>query len=235
MALSDEAFKQAQEYEIKYTFKYKWMDEWKKLYREHLRDFFKINGSFPDSVVVDIGCGPVGIISVVEAREKVGIDPLMDEYKKIFDMEPDVKYINAKGEEIPFPDNYADVVFCVNVLNHVQDPDKVLSEIARILKPEGKLYFDVHDNALSVGHPHLFTRESVYSLLSKHFQIEKNIERNEIPVITYEIYCADCGVKLAAPTVLRNGQTCTCGSNKRRKVLKHKVSKTKMWGAICKI
>jgi len=233
MAISDEAFNQAQEYEIKYTIKYKWREEWKKLYREYLRTFLEISNSFPESVVVDVGCGPVGIITVLEAKEKIGIDPLIDEYKKRFDMEPDVRYINAKGEEIPLQDGYADVVFCVNTLNHVQNPDKVLSEIARILKPKGRLYFDVHDNLLSIGHPHLFTMESMYLLLSKHFKIDKSIRRNKIPVITYVVYCEDCGRLLDSPTGLKHGQACSCGSKKRKNVLRHNISKTKIWGSIC--
>ncbi|GAH21685.1 unnamed protein product, partial [marine sediment metagenome] len=53
MAISNEEFKQAQEYEVKHIVKYKWKEEWKKLYRAHLNNFFKIGCSFPDSVVVD--------------------------------------------------------------------------------------------------------------------------------------------------------------------------------------
>ena len=238
MAISDEAFNQAQEYEIKHTIKYKWRDEWKKLYREYLSTFFEISDSFPESVVVDVGCGPVGIISVIKAREKVGIDPLIDEYKKIFDMEPDVRYINAKGEDIPLQDGYADFVFCVNTLNHVQNPEKVLSEIARILKPGGKLYFDVHNNPISVGHPHAFTQESVQVLLKRHFKVERTIEQDEMKSISYDIYCADCGHKLR----LRD-QTCPVCKKDRKRIEGPRIytvgqpnfykSKPTRWGLIC--
>ena len=43
----------------------------------------------------------------------------------------------AVGENLPFPDNTFDVVFSFNVLEHVQDPGRVLAEAVRTLKPGG--------------------------------------------------------------------------------------------------
>jgi len=44
---------------------------------------------------------------------------------------------NAVGELLPFPDNTFDIVYSTNVLEHVQDPQKVLSEAVRVCKPGG--------------------------------------------------------------------------------------------------
>jgi ubiquinone/menaquinone biosynthesis C-methylase UbiE len=41
------------------------------------------------------------------------------------------------GEKIPFEDNVFDIVYSSNVLEHVQDPPKVLAEAVRVLKPGG--------------------------------------------------------------------------------------------------
>jgi ubiquinone/menaquinone biosynthesis C-methylase UbiE len=46
------------------------------------------------------------------------------------------------GENIPFPDNTFDIVCSFQVLEHVQDPYRVLSESWRVLKPGGILYCD---------------------------------------------------------------------------------------------
>jgi SAM-dependent methyltransferase len=41
---------------------------------------------------------------------------------------------------IPRPDNVYDAVICTQVLNHVESPQRVVSELARILKPGGRLF-----------------------------------------------------------------------------------------------
>lgn len=45
-------------------------------------------------------------------------------------------------EELPYGDNSMDVVFCCDVLEHVHDPAKVISEISRVLKPGGIFCYD---------------------------------------------------------------------------------------------
>lgn len=46
------------------------------------------------------------------------------------------------GEAIPVPDSSVDCVVCVDVLEHVADLDRVLDEIARVLKPRALFLFD---------------------------------------------------------------------------------------------
>jgi SAM-dependent methyltransferase/uncharacterized membrane protein YbhN (UPF0104 family) len=47
----------------------------------------------------------------------------------------------AVGEALPFATNSMDLVLSVTVLEHVQDPARVLSESVRVMKPGGHLYF----------------------------------------------------------------------------------------------
>jgi SAM-dependent methyltransferase len=49
-------------------------------------------------------------------------------------------YICANAEAIPFPDNSFDIVTCQTVLMHVTNPEKVISEMRRVLKPGGLLF-----------------------------------------------------------------------------------------------
>lgn len=53
-----------------------------------------------------------------------------------------IRYKSGTGEEIPCEDGSMDVVFCCDVLEHVRDVPKVISEISRVLKPEGYFCFD---------------------------------------------------------------------------------------------
>lgn len=48
---------------------------------------------------------------------------------------------NAHGEAIPFPDDHFDFVFSSTALAHAENPERVLDESLRVLKPGGALHF----------------------------------------------------------------------------------------------
>lgn len=53
--------------------------------------------------------------------------------------------INGRGEELPFADNYFNFINCSEVTEHVDDPNMVLGEIRRVLKPGGRGYISFHN------------------------------------------------------------------------------------------
>ena len=48
------------------------------------------------------------------------------------------------GEALPFKDNSMDLVFSVQVLEHVSSPEKVLAEVERVLVPGGVVVLSTH-------------------------------------------------------------------------------------------
>jgi len=53
-----------------------------------------------------------------------------------------ITYRVAVGEAIPFADATFDIVYCCDVLEHVDNLDTVMTETARVLKPGGVYLFD---------------------------------------------------------------------------------------------
>lgn len=53
------------------------------------------------------------------------------------DIESPLAKVKMDIHEIPFEDNYFDIIFCNHVLEHVDDDKKALSEMRRVLKPGG--------------------------------------------------------------------------------------------------
>ena len=54
----------------------------------------------------------------------------------------EIDYQQAVAEKIPYSDRTFDVVVCVDVLEHVENVKQVISEVYRVLKPNGLFFFD---------------------------------------------------------------------------------------------
>lgn len=63
-------------------------------------------------------------------------------------------FFQGLGESIPLSDNSVDLVVCHTVIEHVQDVECVISEIARVLSPGGTLHLDA-PNYVWPYEPHL--------------------------------------------------------------------------------
>src|SRR5665811_1925168 len=115
-------------------------------YAKRIFEQLEIN---PEEInVLEVGCGG-GILTEEIARMgfiTTGIDPseqsLNIAIKHASDNNLKIKYEKGTGEKLPFQNSSFDVVFCCDVLEHVQDLPKVISEISRVLKVGGIFIYD---------------------------------------------------------------------------------------------
>lgn len=97
--------------------------------------------------VLDIGCGPRGSLEWADvAHERVGLDPLVASYEALGIDKHKMTYVESPSEAIPFPDRYFDIVTSFNSLDHVEDLDKSIAEIGRVLKAGGRFLLIVEIN-----------------------------------------------------------------------------------------
>ena len=97
---------------------------------------------------LDVGCGG-GILAEEFAGmgfRVTGIDPsepsLATARRHAKSMGLPIDYRQGTGESIPFADQTFPVIYCCDVLEHVRDLPKVMSEIYRVMKPGGVFFFD---------------------------------------------------------------------------------------------
>lgn len=79
------------------------------------------------------------------------------------------------GENLPFTDGSFDGVISVAVLEHVRDPFRCANEIARVLKPGGRLYCCVPFLQPYHGYPHHYfnaTHQGIARLFEDNLKIE---------------------------------------------------------------
>jgi arsenite methyltransferase len=110
---------------------------------------FRIGQLQPGERVVDIGSG-AGIDSLIAAKmvgpdgQVIGVDmtPAMLEMARKSAREAgtgNVEFREGLAESLPVPDSWADVVISNGVLNLLPDKLAALQEMARVLKPTGRL------------------------------------------------------------------------------------------------
>lgn len=113
--------------------------------RQKLSDFTTIDD---EARVLEVGSGSEGLIFFFGSKNGIGVDPLADEYAAMLPWHSGTKTLKACGEELPFESGGFDVVLCDNVIDHAEDPPKIVEEMVRVLRPGGILYFTVN-----VHHP----------------------------------------------------------------------------------
>lgn len=158
--------------------------------------------------VLDVGCGNGYYLSLLNRLgldlDLVGIDidkpALVD--AAIFIGDKKVKLVLSDASKIPFPNNSFDKVVMSEVIEHVNDEDKVLKEVYRVLKKNGRFclttcnieypffwdpvnwilqhFFKTHiKEGFWAGiwnqHTRLYQRESIEKMVKKHgFKIKKS-------------------------------------------------------------
>jgi SAM-dependent methyltransferase len=93
-----------------------------------------------DAVVLDVGCGGGKMLRTIsEHRHRLTL--LGCDVKEPTGIDGDFTFAPLDGATglLPYGDSSVDVALVVDVLEHVEQPETVLSEIARVLRPNGRL------------------------------------------------------------------------------------------------
>lgn len=110
---------------------------------EHLHRYSIAQEFSADKKVLDIACGEGYGTNLISKRAElvIGVDNNITTIKKA-----EIKYKNKKChfihgdiEALPFEVNYFDLIVCFETIEHVQNPNFAISEIERVLKPDGIL------------------------------------------------------------------------------------------------
>lgn len=134
---------------------------------------------FSGKKVLEIGSGPLAPILQFSGCIRHCVDPLAGMYLAagwpLFDY--DAKFFSIRAESLPYPDGYFDAGISVNALDHVDDFGRVASEMQRVVKRGGGLYFEVEYHSPTVTEPISLSDARVVEAFSR-CELKKVVSRS---------------------------------------------------------
>lgn len=103
--------------------------------------------------VLDLGCHSgtftKQILTKIGSQDIYGVDISSSAIALAKKRIPHGKFITGDAEQLPFEGNFFDAVFCLEMMEHVDHPILVISEIKRVAKKGAKIYILIpSDNKL---------------------------------------------------------------------------------------
>lgn len=156
--------------------------------------------SSPPETILDVGCASGWFLSQVQKKfpkaKCTGIDIYKDAIRYGKKKYPKMSFYVSDAGKLPFKAQSFDLVICTEVLEHVNDPSGVISEMKRVLRKKGQLVIELDSGSilftivwylwgLSRGsvwhhaHLHSFTVRKLENLLKRSgFAIERKRQFN---------------------------------------------------------
>jgi SAM-dependent methyltransferase len=132
--------------------------------------------------LLDVGCGTKPYPSLFTVRSYTGL-----EIDTPIARQRDVAEAYYDGKSFPFDDASFDAVLCNQVLEHVFKPDDFLSEISRVLRPQGRLLLTVPFVWDEHEQPYDYARYSSFGLRAL-------LERNGFHIVRQRKILADASL-----------------------------------------
>ena len=134
----------------------------------------------PNVDILDVGCLNGNFYDFIKEKNRniksfIGIDlsdKLIERAKKRF---PEQEWQVADCHTLPFEDNSFDVVTALEIMEHIEEPKKMLSEMMRVTRQNGSVIITTPNNNFvkDAAHVWSYSTTDVFNLLS---EISKNIQ-----------------------------------------------------------
>lgn len=150
--------------------------------RPQKEKFFAEINSHPHGRLLEIGVGNGSHFKYYDRHDIVGVDTsnkMLDQARK--HLKSNIEVCHMNGEELLFSNGLFDYVVLCHVIAVVNDPEKLLTEVHRTLKPGGKLFILNHftpDNALRYV-------DKALSVFSKRFHFRSDFRINTLKTLQH--------------------------------------------------
>lgn len=170
--------------------------------------FAPMIGDKKEVKIAELGAGMFCTIGSLWPNTKIKVypsDALADEFNQILKdhgVTPIIPVKKENMEKLSYPNNFFDIVHCVNALDHTLNPAKAISEMYRAAKPGGFIYLrhfvnvgehekysGLHMWNINIYNNNdcIFWNREEKFLLSEHFSGFKNTMKKEADYETEEL------------------------------------------------
>lgn len=136
---------------------------------------------------LDLGCGTGEVMKLILQQDNSKILYGLDLSEKMLEiaqkkLENRATLILGDSEQLPFSDCFFDVVYCNDSFHHYPAPERALSEIDRVLKPNGtfilcdcwqptigRAIMNFYMKYSKEGDVKIYSESEICKLLSRHF------------------------------------------------------------------
>ena len=102
-----------------------------------VRDFVRASGE-ERALDVGTGAGALALALAPIVREVVGLDPVPELLELArARASANAEFVEGDGTALPFPDGHFDLAGTHRTLHHVDRPDRIVAELARVTRPGG--------------------------------------------------------------------------------------------------
>jgi ubiquinone/menaquinone biosynthesis C-methylase UbiE len=116
----------------------------RKIQQKRISTILRLLDLQPGDSLLDVGCGEGHLFSKVSPCGRcAGVDLSPTALRIAAQRNSRPEWVMADAEHMPFPAASFDKICCSEMIEHVIDPDAVLRELRRLLKPSGKLVITV--------------------------------------------------------------------------------------------
>lgn len=133
--------------------------------------------------VVDIGFGSGDFLRLLTVNapdrhfEVYGLDYSEMAVKRATDILPGGNFTTGDVNNLPYPSDFFDQVFCIQTLEHLKNPEKVVKEMDRVCKPDGIILISIPNGELDnyEGHVNFWSESAFRKFLSPRELIDFKI------------------------------------------------------------
>lgn len=162
----------------------------KRIWLDHAARYQFAGNYVKDEVVLDVACGSGFGAKILEEKgakfiHAVDISPKAIELADKHYASDHISFKIGDVHDLDFPADFFDLICCFETIEHIQEVDKALSELQRVLKPKGHLIISspnrpltspgksLQDTPDNIFHANEYSLREILGFVSKYFEIHE--------------------------------------------------------------